>query len=40
MLESLDGMLEAVEDNDFTELKTLQTQFNNDATLMQSYSNN
>lgn len=40
MLESLDGMLEAVENNDFTELKTLQTQFNNDATLMQSYSNN
>ena len=40
MLEALDGMLEAVENNDFTELKTLQTQFNNDATQMQSYSIN
>ena len=34
------SMIQAIDENNFTELKQLQTQFNNDATQMQSYSIN
>ena len=40
MIKTLNSMLQAIDENNFTELKQLQTQFNNDATQMQSYSIN
>lgn len=40
MIKILNSMLQAIDENNFTELKQLQTQFNNDATQMQSYSIN
>ncbi len=40
MIKTLNSMLQAMDENNFTELKQLQTQFNNDATQMQSYSIN
>lgn len=40
MIKTLNSMLQAIDENNFTELKKLQTQFNNDATQMQSYSIN
>lgn len=40
MIKTLNSMLQAIDENNFTELKQLQTQFNNDATQIQSYSIN
>lgn len=40
MIKTLNSMRQAIDENNFTELKQLQTQFNNDATQMQSYSIN
>ena len=40
MIKTLNSMLQSIDENNFTELKQLQTQFNNDATQMQSYSIN